>query len=280
MNTEEKKTMKKLLRSSYDSFIAAKKELIEALHSDFYKNRKKYEDRIVDYPDSPTGKAYVGINKAPFMKNDTGYGYQGVLLQDDTRSFIQCSGCGKWAKILTHAHIKKCLGINHKEYKERFGLNQNTGLISDVVSLKYTKQILDGKFKNSKKTYDITSAKRVKNKRTRQMENKHGTCPLQLKHRTYEFIIINRELPSQRNRGKNLRSALIRRHGNFNNALENLGLPVLDRRGDLMRYIFPDGSIHQYSVQRFYDREELYRQIIDKCPEIQKYIKENNITNI
>jgi len=45
-------------------------------------------DCMIDYPDSPTGKAYLGIAKKPLMANVGGYGYQGVLLQDSAREYV------------------------------------------------------------------------------------------------------------------------------------------------------------------------------------------------
>lgn len=47
--------------------------------------------KIIDYPSSPTGKAYIGIAKEPLMPNKSGYGFEGVLLESSNRKFVQCS---------------------------------------------------------------------------------------------------------------------------------------------------------------------------------------------
>jgi hypothetical protein len=77
----------------------------------------------IDYPDSPTGRAYAGINKEPFMKVENGHGYFGVLLQDETRERVQCHSCGEWHKRLTNWHVKRCANMTITEYKKKYHLN-------------------------------------------------------------------------------------------------------------------------------------------------------------
>lgn len=248
----------------------------------YNKYRDEYKNKIIDYPESPTGKAYIGIAKRPLMKNESGYGFQGVVIQDCQRRFIQCSGCGKWAKKMTTAHTKKCLGIDMRDYRIKFKLNLTEGLCSDETSLKLTKAALKNKtvynFKNAKGARGAQSrgskkGREVQEKRggqTRQMENRHGTCPEQLKERLYEFIVCNRELPSQRNKGRALYKALKRRYGSFGEALRVHGLPKLKRVGTNMKYTFPDHTVYKYNINKMYDRTALYRMIVQKCPVIKK----------
>lgn len=78
----------------------------------FYVSQKEsYSSQIINYDQSPTGKAFIGINKEPLMPNKTGVGYQGVLLQDDSRQFIQCSSCGSWMKRITSNHVNFCFSV-------------------------------------------------------------------------------------------------------------------------------------------------------------------------
>lgn len=235
----------------------------------FYKSHKdEYKNKIVPYADSPTGKAYVGINKSPFMPAaDDGHGYQGVLIQDEDREFIQCHSCGKWMQKISNLHLKSCSGLTTTQYKEKYGLQKTTGLVSDETSLRLTKAALKNKFsitqkRNLKKGYPPPKS------RSHSMEffNRHGTCPLQLKTRLIEFIKCNRELPSQNNRGRPIYKALRRRYGEYGHALSAHGLPWMKRQGTNMRFSFPDGTVYKYNINQFHDREELFNLIMEKCP--------------
>ena len=232
-----------------------------------YKEKKEeYKSKIIDAPESPTGKAYVGINKSPFMPAaENGHGYQGVLLQDDNREFIQCHACGKWMQKNTAFHLKQCCGLTVPEYKTKYGLNHDQGLVSDETSLRLTKACL-----MNTRPYVVKSHEGVHGRKSRphSMEffNKHGTCPLQLKTRLYEFIHCNRELPSQHNRGRRIYRALTKRYGSFGHALSAHGLPWMRRKGTTLRFAFADGSVYAYNLNQFYDREALYNLMVKKCP--------------
>lgn len=239
----------------------------------FYKhNKDQYKNKIIEYTDSPTGRAYVGINKAPFMPNDNGIGFKGVVIQDENRELIQCSGCGKWKKKITNLHTKSCLGITVKEYKTKFCINDSTSLVSDQTSLALTQVALRNnkskKFKNPFK--DKTTRPKGKHGRSKKhsMEyfNKFGTCPLQLRTRLYEFIRCNRELPSSGNKGRSIYTALRKRYGSFGHALAVHGLPYMTRVGTNMRYAFSDGTVYRFNINQFHDREELFNLIMQKCP--------------
>src|SRR5438128_557868 len=104
--------------------------------------KESFSSPVIDYPDSPTGKAYIGINKLPLMPHDKGHGYKGVLVQSNDRKLVQCAVCGKWLEFLHGNHLKNCANMTSEQYKETFGLHRSTGLISDECSLKRTKWLL------------------------------------------------------------------------------------------------------------------------------------------
>lgn len=245
----------------------------------FRKRKEEYKDKIINCPDSPTGKAYVGINKSPFMPaKDNGHGYQGVVLQDDNRELVQCHSCGEWFAHINARHIAKCSGMTVDAYKHKYGINKTTGLISDSRSLALTKNALKGVAKNLELMKDPLYFNRIieAGRRGRRIqphaphktefENKYGTCPLQLKTRLYEFIRCNRELPSQNNRGRPIYKALRRRYGEFGHALSAHGLPWMKRKGTNMRFTFNDGTVYEYNINQFYDREALFKIMMQKCP--------------
>ncbi len=232
----------------------------------FFKQHKdEYKDKIIDHLESPTGKAYVGINKSPFMPAaDGGHGFQGVLLQDENRELVQCHACGKWMQKIASKHLEGCSGLTMKEYKTKYGLNEDEGLVSDETSLRLTKACLKNK---AQRTFAKNPPAKGKtpsssgHRHSMAFFNKYGTCPLQLETRLYEFIRCNRELPSQNNRGRAIYKALCRRHGSFGHALAAHGLPWLKRQGTTMRFAFSDGTVY-----KFYDREALFNLMMEKCP--------------
>jgi len=245
---------------------------------DFFSGKQdSYKDKIIDYPESPTGKAYIGIAKKPLMKNSTGFGYQGVLIQTDDRSLVQCCNCGEWLRALP-IHLKKCSKLNASEYKEKYGLNQSTGLISDAQSMAHTRSILknteqlkqwrkDTGYTPSKETLAKANKTRKRLGHTAQQMNNYGTCPLQIKARTVEFIKVNKEMPNSSNRGQTLYGALIRRFGSFKGAMEEYGLPYRIKGGHGSRpFMFPSGETHRFDLKDSMQRDMFFELIMSKCP--------------
>jgi len=240
----------------------------------FFKKQKwKYPQHLIDYKGCPTKKAYIGVAKKPLMPSPSGIGFMGVLLQDENRQKVQCSGCGVWRKKINAAHTKKCCGLNLVQYKKRFGLMASRGLVSDETSLAYTKNALKAKenierFVRERHSgkFDTIGNRGKSRKSTIEERNRYGTCPLQLKERLYAFIRENRELPSQSNRGKGLNQILRRRYQSWGHALKDHGLPMLCRSGTNMKYTFSDGTVYEYNINQFPDREKLFQMLMKKCP--------------
>lgn len=240
----------------------------------FLNNSHKLKGTLIAYPDSPTGMVYVGVNKAPFMRNPSGHGFLGVLLQDENRVYVQNSETGKWYKKIT-AKIIGRTGITTAEYKIKYGLNQTTGLVSDATSNKLTISCLKsregrehigpppGASKKGLRTLNKTQAHHRRS--TVQMQNRHGTCELQLKTRMYEFLKTNKEFPGQSNRGETLYKSIKNRYGSFGEGLIHMGLPFFRRTGTNMVYTFPDGEVYRFNINRIHDRAELYSLIEKKC---------------
>lgn len=244
----------------------------------FGPEKQSYEKCLIDYPESPTkGVGYIGVAKRPLMKVKKGYGYIGVIMQDAKKEFIQCHACGRWMKKIASKHLFSCSGMSVVEYKRKYGLNIGIGLVSDQTSLKLTANCLKGlkgksrasmlqRFGNKKNTvYNVGPRKQ-----STEFFNKYATCPLQLKARLYEFIRVNREMPSQANRGRSIYKALTRRYGRFGDGLRVHGLPYLERNGTNMEYTFADGTKYKYNINQMYDREALYKILMKKCPFLQK----------
>ena len=273
---------KKLFGDRKKEFIEKFFDVCDRYHKDFFadylklgffeKNKEDYQEKIIDY-DSPTGKAYIGINKSPFMKTSTGIGFQGVLIQDDKRKLVQCSYCGKWMKKITDSHINKCSGKNTEEYKKEFGLNSTTGLVSDETSLKCTNACLRNKDRKNVEVNEKTleNLKKGRGKKCSiETENRYGNCPLQLKTRLYDFIICNREFPNCHNRGRALYKAITKRFGRIGKALKHYGLPTFKREGTTYKFTFPDETIYKINLNKFGEREMLFDLLVEKCKEFKK----------
>lgn len=243
----------------------------------FNRHKKYYLDKIIDYKDSPTGKAYIGINKTPLMQNDNKIGYKGVLLQDDQRRLVQCSACGKWMKKITDLHLKKCSGMTTVIYKEEFGFSSRKGLVSDETSIKTGKAALKNKAfskKNIKKIQGIVRTKKT-NSYSIEQANRYGNCPLQLKQRLYDFIICNRELPNCGNRGTALYKAIIKRYGRFGKALKEFNLPTFKRIGTNYIFTFSDWTIKKYNINKPAERELLFDTLVSKCLDLKNQLLES-----
>lgn len=239
--------------------------------SGFFKNRKEsYESQLINFPDAPTGRAYIGVAKHPLMGNKKGYGFKGVLLQDEDRKLIQCASCGKWTRKITYSHLKKCCGLTAREYKKKYGLYMQTGLVADETSLKLTKVAL----KNKESWFTAESSARERKKIPKGIKrnlmngehnNKHGLCEEQLKEELRTFIHNNRELPGMHNRGHRIYKALVRRYGSCSEGLKNYGLPFRERRGTNLKFVFPDYTVYGYNINQIDGREALYNMMCKKC---------------
>lgn len=234
--------------------------------------KSELEDCVIDYPNSPNGEAYIGISKRPLMKNtEFKYGFQGVMLQDKNRDLLMCNSCGFFMKRITTKHLENCCGMTVQEYKKASGYYHSKGLVSDQTSLMLTRNIMDndGWYSTARFTKEArrknTEATRI-TKCSMEWRNKYGTCPKQLKARLKEFIICNRELPNQRNRGNSLYKSLCRHYGGFGKGLKKFGLPDFKRRGTNYLYTFPDGSKFAYNINQIDGREALFNMMIKKCP--------------
>lgn len=234
-------------------------------HSIYAKEMHKYEDKIIEYPDSPTGRAYIGTAKRPLMQAKGGYGFIGVLLQDDTRLLVQCHNCGQWRKRLGE-HIKVCSkGMTVRQYREKWELTSRMGLISDSLSVEVGKRIV---VQNPLPRGNSPANKGKRGaKFNMHFYNTRGTCPAQLAARLKEFINTNRELPGIYNRGSSLVHLLRRRFGKLNEGFRYFRLPYCQHGGSgIKRYTFPDGFIFPLHTRQMQSRDFFYQRMLKTCP--------------
>ncbi len=253
---------------------------VKEVPNPFKGKTEKFAERIVPYKQSPTGKAYIGVAKAPLMKAvGGGHGFQGVLLQNEDRSLVQCHHCGEWRRALT-AHVKSCTGLTTKQYKEKYGLLFTKGLGSEADSLYRTEKLLSGEIHSFKKgnthTPHRTYAHNTRETSMAEM-NRTATCPLQVKARIIEFIHASKELPRSSNRGNKIYSLLYKRFGSFRKGMDHYGLPhpVSNFNGRLHSktgFMFPGNKIYRFNTLDIAEREAFYQLMVQKCPVLSEKI--------
>lgn len=250
----------------------------EIFNKKFKKEAKKVDKKLVidslniDYPDSPTGRAYIGFAKAPLMKSKYGIGFQGAQVQNEDRSLIQCYECGEWLRSL-NAHLFRVHKMNTRDYKRKHGLYLTEALDSDKCRIVRSKAAikagninnlnLDHKYLSVVATLATPNRGDDAGSRTMQFKNNRGTCPAQLKAELFNYIRRYKVLPI----GKKFSKAktLVRRHGSINKAFQFYGLPTRTPKGPNLEYTFPDSTVEL--VPRS-DQESLYPKIVAQCPEL------------
>jgi hypothetical protein len=127
----------------------------------------------------------------PFMENDNGVGYQGVVMYRKDIDAIQCSVCGSFMKKISSSHLKTH-NLTSDQYRIKFGLFKKIALISKGLSKKLSKiSSLRARNINHKLweySKSITSIKTHKNSINRarkiaQFLNKHNLCDAQIENR-------------------------------------------------------------------------------------------------
>lgn len=236
----------------------------------FSDNKELYYDKLIDYPDSPTWKAYIWLAKRPLIKNNNWIWFKWVLLQSENRNLVQCSITWKWFKIIPTKHLEK-YWYTREKYKLQFWLNKTQSLVSDTYSRFYSANMLNIISKNinvSKEKRDewlskwrkTISKNRKEKYNTDQMKNYKWTCSLQLKYRFINYILSYHKYPPY---NKYPYASLRNRFWSINNALKEYWLPTRKQIWYTIIYEFNDWYSFKIIKWKWY--EELYNIINIKC---------------
>lgn len=239
----------------------------------FSESKHTYVDRLVEYSGSPTGKAYAGFAKHPLMKQENGFGFQGVLLQSENRALVQCAECGTWlSQLNSHLKIHRTTA---QQYKEKFGLYATTSLVSDVVSNNLSNSVrkreMHPKMKANVGLFSRRKLQRINGSTKMEHKNRRGTCPEQLKSEMMWYIHRFHCLPGAKLRGGLFTKyrTILDRFGTMNNACIAYGLPQRKNFGRYTRYLFADGSTYDHPHKTSLDI--LYTVLLKKCPVLHQY---------
>lgn len=144
----------------------------------------------ISYPNAPSGKVVIGKYIPPFEKNETGFGFKGVILEDKQTGQLQCYVCGKWFENLS-CHIRQH-NLIALEYKKRFGLLQSTALKSHKMRLRQSEVMI--KMRKSHKKHRMKFKKnnnfagnRKGIKKAEESKNKYGVCDLQIMQKVIDL---------------------------------------------------------------------------------------------
>jgi hypothetical protein len=137
---------------------------------------------------SPSG--FININKyvPPFEKVKDGFGFIGVVIEDNKTGELQCNICGRWFKNLP-THINFAHKISANDYRKRFGLSQSTALKTKRLRLRQSAVMTKLNKENPKcfnrshfgfeKKNHYAGNRKGKSNRP-ETTNKYGVCELQI----------------------------------------------------------------------------------------------------
>lgn len=148
------------------------------------KRTPRVADKVLEHELAPSGFVRLYRYKEPFMPVEKGFGYQGVLLMDGSGKTVQCHICGEWMAYIGFRHLKSHQ-TNANQYKDRFGLDQTTALVSEEHRKKLLNHVPPKAKPWSDRTEKEKEAIRAKARATwdrlsREKQNQRGTCPAQL----------------------------------------------------------------------------------------------------
>lgn len=148
------------------------------------------KQKTIKYSQAPSGEINIEKWIPPFVSNDTGFGYVGVVAEDVGTGKLQCSECGNWFEQLpSHYAVKH--DMTGKQYKKKFGLLTGTALKSKRIRLIQSKTISklqkEGKMgvgNNLGKSPFVKGNKHAANRKGKpkaiESQNAFGVCDLQI----------------------------------------------------------------------------------------------------
>jgi hypothetical protein len=171
----------------------------------------------------------------PYMENDNGIGYKGVVMYDENQDKVQCADCGKWVSHMgSHLHFKHKKSAS--EYKTEHGLYQKVSLCSKKQSKKLSDQAKENMKKVDWSTIRQKSPTNPENSAKKrwsvmQSKNDYGLCDAQIASR---IVVVLKQ--SNKNSVEELTSTdfskydhvlgviLNKKYGNWELASKALGL--------------------------------------------------------
>ena len=194
-------------------------------------NYPKITSRKIKYK-SPSGYVNIGKYVPPFEKNDTGFGFKGVLVEDSESGKIECSICGNWFHQISHSHLTKH-GTTGVAYKQQFGLLTSTALKSKQMRIRQSEVMIKLRKDNKNnrlafKRGNSYCANRKDKPKSVESQNKFGVCELQVLERVRELTRELGKTPTlidlKERYGGGIVTILHKRYQSYIKVCHNLGL--------------------------------------------------------
>jgi len=177
---------------------------------------------------------YKGI--PPFMKFEDGYGFYGVLLEEESTGKLQCHLCSEVVLNISKHLYHKHKDITPKEYRIKTGLSLTTPLVSESTRKKFKNNFLNlteekreeivNRLRNlNKKLHTDGTKKQREAKASIQTNNRYGTCPEQVKSQFWELYTNLGRLPNWKELSGRLRYIIETRFGSYEEAVVVWGIP-------------------------------------------------------
>jgi hypothetical protein len=177
---------------------------------------------------------YKGI--PPFMKFEDGYGFYGVLLEEEETGKLQCHLCGHTVLNIAQHLRHKHKDVKPNDYKIKTGLSLGTPLLSETSRKKIKNNFLNltpekreeiiKRLQNFNKKLHRDKTKRQREaKASIQTNNRYGTCPEQVRSQFYEIYTKLGRLPNWLELTGRLRYIIESRFGTYEEAVVVWGIP-------------------------------------------------------
>lgn len=238
------------------------------------------------YANAPSGKVVIGKYIPPFEKNETGFGFKGVALEDKTTGQLECCICGKWFKNLpTHLRTHK---ITASDYKKKFGLLQSTALKSHEMRLNQS-EVMSGmrrKHKKHRRVFEKNNqwaGNRKGKKKAEESRNKYGVCDLQIMKKIIELASEMGKTPTLIDLKNRYGSAFVfhlhKRYGRYVDYCNQIGLEAgfSNFNPKYSREYFIEKALSNEPSLRIFTQSEarnLYKYITGGIPELKQIVVE------
>lgn len=234
----------------------------------------KTTDREYNIHEPGFRPVYKGI--PPFMKYEVGFGYLGVLLEDEDTGKLQCHICGETHESLSKHIYHKHKDITQDSYRKAVGLNMGTPLVSESTRKKIKNNFLnlteEKKNEVINRLRNMNRANKVENKNPSKRKvkgsfeynNKFGTCPAQAKTLFWEEYNKFGRIPTTDEMSGKLKNLVYTRFTSYKEAMIAWGVSEQEYRSH-----FTEADVKAYEARRAHDffpkytKEEVIQKYAD-----------------
>ena len=185
--------------------------------------------------------------REPYMENDIGEGYKGIVLYDKNEDKVQCSECGNWFRKITAGHLKNHGFKTVNDYKDKYGILYKAALQGLEISRIQSERASENKNflshmgqRNSEwlRKAQTVLRQRISSRKAHRKaayKNMKGLCDAQIKERLKVVAsIVKRDVRDNdlRRYDTQVGKALEYRFGNVNKGIKYYGYIPPSQKGE------------------------------------------------